>query len=117
MASPLRGQIVWLNFSPHAGFEQAGRRPAVVLSDRTYHQNTNYVIACPITSRIRGFSNEVRLPENGVIKGAVLCDQIRSLDRHARKIEPIGMLDDKTFNEIQEKIAVLLGIDQLYIQS
>ena len=81
-----RGDLVWLSFTPHAGHEQAGphcqgsRRPALVLSPRAYHQKTGYALVCPITSRLEGYPFEVLLPEGLPIEGAVLADQIKSVD-------------------------------------
>ncbi len=72
MAAPERGDLVWLSFTPHAGHEQAGRRPALDLSPRAYHQKTGYALVCPIT---KGYPFEVVLPKGLPIQGAVLADQ------------------------------------------
>ena len=81
---PDRGDIVWLDFSPHAGHEQAGRRPALVLSPVEYNQNTGLALLCPITSSVKGYPFEVSLPFTYPITGVVLADQVRSLDWRVR---------------------------------
>ena len=83
MATPDRGDLVWLDFDPQAGREQAGRRPALVLSPRAYHQHTPYAVVCPITTRVKGYPFEVVLPAGLPIAGAVLADQVESIDRRA----------------------------------
>jgi mRNA interferase MazF len=77
---PGRGDLVWLQFTPQAGHEQAGHRPAVALSPRGYNQKTGLVLFCPVTSQVKGYPFEVKLPDGLPIKGAVLCDQVKSLD-------------------------------------
>jgi mRNA interferase MazF len=77
---PDRGDVVWLEFDPQAGHEQAGHRPAVVLSPRAYNQKSGLALFCPITSRIKGYPFEVVLPPDLPVQGAVLCDQVKSLD-------------------------------------
>jgi len=109
VAAPDRGDLVWLTFTPQAGREQAGRRPAIVLSPRAYHQKAPYALVCPITSRIKGYPFEVVLPEGLPITGAVLVDQLRSIDRNARTIEPIARAPEAVIDEIQAKLAPLLG--------
>lgn len=109
MAAPERGDLVWLSFTPYAGREQAGRRPALVLSPRTYDQKTGYVLVCPITSRIKGYPFEVILPEGLPIRGAVLADQIKSVDRHARTIEIVGRVPETIVIEVRNRLWPLLA--------
>ena len=109
MAAPERGDLVWLSSTPHAGHEQAGRRPALVLSPRAYHQKTGYALVCPITSRIKGYPFEVILPEGLPIQGAVLADQIKSVDRHARAIEIVGRAPETTVTEVRNRLWPLLA--------
>ncbi len=78
--APERGDLVWLVVDPQAGHEQAGRRPALVLSPATYNSLVSLSLFCPITSRIKGYPFEVILPDSAPIAGCVLSDQIRSLD-------------------------------------
>ena len=80
MAAPDRGDLVWIDFNPQSGHEQAGRRPALVLSPRAYHQEDAYAIVCPITTRVKGYPFEVVLPEGLPIAGVVLADQVKSVD-------------------------------------
>src|SRR5438874_3778944 len=82
--APDRGDLVWLEFNPQAGHEQAGRRPALVISPRTYNRRVGLALFCPITSQVKGYPFEVVLPEGLKAQGAILCDQIKSLDWRAR---------------------------------
>ncbi len=110
MAAPERGDLVWLDFDPQAGREQAGRRPALVLSPRSYHQLTSLVIVCPITSNRRGYPFEVALPEGLPIQGVVLADHVKSLDRHARRIEPVGRVPEAIVEDVAAKILPLITL-------
>lgn len=110
MAAPDRGDLVWLDFPPHAGREQVDRRPAIVLSPRRYHQLTPYVVVCPITSRIKGYPFEVVLPRGLPVSGAVLADQLKSLDRHARRIERAGSAPAEVMTEIHNRLRALLSL-------
>lgn len=108
MAAPARGDLAWITFSPDAGHEQSGRRPAIVISPREYHQKTTFAVVCPITSTVKGYPFEVPLPAECAISGAVLSDQIKSIDRHARKIEVIGRAPERIMDEITAKLKALL---------
>jgi mRNA interferase MazF len=110
MDLPDRGSLVWLLFSPHAGREQGGRRPAIVLTTRGYHELSDLAIVCPVTSRERGWSTEVKLPPGLPISGVVLVDHIRSIDRDARKLEKIGEVPESVMEEITAKLAPLVGL-------
>jgi len=96
---PERGDIAWLQFSPQAGHEQAGTRPALVISPRAYNRKVGLALFCPITSQVKGYPFEVLLPPDLEVKGAVLSDQIKSLDwqvrraRHACTVPP-AILED-----------------------
>jgi mRNA interferase MazF len=84
---PDRGDLVWLDFNPQAGREQAGRRPALILSARAYNTASGLAMACPITSRVKGYPFEVPLPSGGRIGGVALADHLRCIDwreRHAQ---------------------------------
>ena len=105
---PDRGDAVWLTFDPQAGHEQAGRRPAVVLSPRVYNSRTGLAIFCPITSQTKGYPFEVALPDGLPVGGVVLADQIRSLDWHARHAARICELPSETTDEVLGKLAPLL---------
>jgi mRNA interferase MazF len=110
MDLPERGDLIWLLFSPHAGSEQAGRRPGIVLSPRIYHEHSSLAIVCPITSRERGRLTEVKLPPGLPVSGVVLVDRIRSIDRKARKLEIIGPAPQTVLDEIGARLAPLVGL-------
>ena len=85
--APDRGDLVWIDFEPHAGHEQAGRRPGLVLSPRAFNERLDRMWACPITSTVRDSPFEVRLPPDCPIRGVVLVDQLRVFDLTARKVK------------------------------
>lgn len=107
--APDRGDLIWLEFTPHAGIEQAGRRPALVVSPRAYNELTGYALVCPITSRVREQAFEVALPPDSPIAGVVLSDQLRSLDWKARFARPIGQAGSTVVEEVQAKLLTLVG--------
>jgi mRNA interferase MazF len=109
VAAPQRGDLVWIDFDPQAGREQAGRRPAIVLTPRAYHQATSFAVVCPITSRQKGYPFEVMLPEGLAVAGVVLADQVKSIDRNTRRIEIVDRAPDQVIEEVMAKIAALLG--------
>ena len=86
--TPERGDIIWLDFSPQTGHEQAGRRPALVLSPASYNRVFGLALVCPITSRSKGFLWEVPVPAGLSISGVILTDQVRSLDWKQRNGDP-----------------------------
>jgi mRNA interferase MazF len=106
---PNRGDLVWLTFTPQAGHEQAGRRPAVVVSPRAYNQRVTLALVCPVTSQAKGYPFEVVLPASLQLAGVVLADQVKSLDWRARKAELVGRLPTKTLREITQKLWTLIG--------
>jgi mRNA interferase MazF len=106
---PDRGDAVWLTFEPHAGHEQAGRRPAVVISPKQYNGLSGLALLCPVTSQIKGYPFEVLLPPGLPIEGAVLSDQVRSLDWRARKVSRICGLPRGTIEEVVGKLEVLVS--------
>jgi mRNA interferase MazF len=101
--------VIWVDFSPQAGHEQSGRRPALVLSPRNYNERSSVALACPITSRIRDWPFEVRLPSDGPVTGVVLADQIRSLDWRARGATIAGRVPRTVLADVQEKVRLLLA--------
>ena len=106
---PDAAHIVWLTFSPQAGHEQAGRRPALVLSPRRYNERTGLALLCPITSRIKGYPFEVALPAAGTVRGVVLADQIKSLDWRARDVRFEAEASAELVFEVRQKLGVLLN--------
>ena len=105
---PERGDIVWLQFNPQAGHEQSGLRPALVISPEAYNAKVGLAIFCPITSKIKGYPFEVLLPKRMKISGAVLADQIKSLDWRARKAKKLTRLPGDAMKEVFAKIRPLL---------
>lgn len=106
---PKRGDVVWLAFDPQAGHEQAGRRPALVLSPETYNAKVGLALFCPITSQKKGYPFEVDLPVGSNVSGVVLADQVKSLDWRARDATLICELPAKTIAEALEKLGTLLS--------
>jgi mRNA interferase MazF len=106
---PDRGDIVWITFNPQAGHEQAGRRPALVLSPEAYNRKVRLAIFCPITSQIKNYSFEVLIPRDLTIEGAILSDQVKSLDWKIRQAEFECKLPAPTLNEVLQKPGVLIG--------
>lgn len=107
---PDRGSLVWLDFTPQAGSEQAGRRPAIVLTPEAFHRRSRLAVVCPITSRIKGWPMEVLLPPGLPVSGVVLTDHVRSVDRDARRLEIIGSAPAAVVDEIAAKLGPLLGL-------
>ena len=103
-----RGDVVWIDFDPEAGHEQAGRRPALVLSPAYYNRRANLAIICPITNKVKGYPFEVVIPLGLGVTGAVLSDQARNLDWKARNAEPITRLPSSFVGEVLKKLRTLL---------
>lgn len=99
-------------FDPQAGHEQAGRRPAIVLSPGSYNGRTSLGLFCPVTSQIKNYPFEVLLPSDLPIAGVILADQVKSFDWRARKTEVIGRLPESTLREVLAKLALLLQLQQ-----
>jgi mRNA interferase MazF len=105
---PESGDIVWITFNPQAGHEQAGRRPALVLSPAAYNGKVGLAILCPITSQVKGYPFEVSIPDGLAVSGAILSDQVKSLDWQERKAEFGCKLPANTFNEVVQKLTTLI---------
>ena len=108
MDLPDEGDLVWLNFSPHAGHEQASRRPGLVLSPVNYHRRSNYAVVCPITSNTKPYPYKVALPPGLAIAGVVLADQAKSIDRHSRDLKIVGKAPADVLNEVRSRLASLI---------
>jgi mRNA interferase MazF len=108
---PERGEVVWLTFTPQAGHEQAGRRPALVLSPAAYNGKVGLALLCPITRQAKGYPFEVALPTSVRIEGVILADQVKSLDWRARQAERVGRVPAATLDEVTQKVLTLLGSD------
>ena len=105
---PARGDLLWLQFNPRAGREQAGHRPALVISPSSYNRRVGLAVCCPVTSRVRGYPFEVLLPKGLGVEGAVLADQIKSLDWRVRKARRIGGVPTEVLQETVGKILALV---------
>lgn len=105
---PERGDIVWIDFNPTRGHEQAKTRPALVVSPRLYNGNGTLALLCPITSQVKGYPFEVLCSGNKVT-GTILTDQVRSMDWHIRPVRFIERVKSSTLEEVLEKIALLVG--------
>jgi mRNA interferase MazF len=106
---PKRGDIVRLDFSPQAGHEQAGPRPALVISPQAYNEKVGLAIVCPITNQTKGYPFEVQLPQGLACTGVVLADQVKSLDWRARKTSFFVSAPTDTIKAVLAKIALLIG--------
>ena len=105
---PHRGDIIWLDFNPRIGREQAGHRPAIVISPKQFNSLSSLVFVCPITSKIKGFSFEVLLIEEMQTKGVVLIHHLRSIDWKTRGIKFVEQAPISVIEEICAKLKPLL---------
>jgi mRNA interferase MazF len=106
---PAAGDLIWLAFDPQAGHEQAGRRPALVLSPKSYNQKSGLALVCPVTNQIKGYPFEVQVPRGCGVTGVILADQVKSLDWKVRQAERIGPVPPPTLDEVLARLAPLLG--------
>ena len=104
---PDAGDIVWVSFDPQAGHEQAGHRPAVVLSPAAYNGKTGLMVCCPMTTQIKNYPFEVFI--GGTPPNAVLADQVKSLDWRSRDAKPKGRVSPEQLAEVRAKIHALIG--------
>lgn len=107
---PERGDLVWLSFDPQAGHEQAGRRPALVLSPASYNRLSGLMLASPLTTRAKGYPFDVPLPEGLPVSGVVQSDQVRSLDWSQRRAERIAKAPAAVLAQVLERVGLLLGL-------
>src|SRR5512140_3572521 len=105
---PESGDVIWLEVSPQAGHEQAGHRPALVLSPSRYNGRTGMMICCPMTSQIKGYPFEVVVSGNP--PSAILSDQGKSLDWRARRAKRKASVDATILDEVRGKLGALIGI-------
>ena len=104
---PDAGEIVWIDFTPQTGHEQAGRRPALVLSPAAYNGKTSLMICCPLTTQIKDYPFEVLV--GGTPPNAVLADQVKSIDWRCRDAKPKGRVSAEQLAEVRAKIHALIG--------
>ncbi len=107
---PDAGDLIWFSFSPQAGREQAGRRPALVLSPRSYNAKTSLCLVCPVSSHAKGYPFEVVLPGGSPVTGVILSDHLKSADWQERQAEFIGMSPAAVVQEVRAKVRPLLGM-------
>jgi mRNA interferase MazF len=107
---PDAGDLIWLDFTPQAGREQASRRPAVVLSPRSYNEKTSLAVVCPITSHAKGYPFEVAVPLGSRIAGVILSDHLKNLDWRQRQAQKAGKIPRSLLDQVRARVAALLGI-------
>ena len=106
---PERGDAVWITLDPQAGHEQAGRRPALVLSPKAYNARVGLALLCPITSQVNGYPFEIALPDGLAVRGVVLADQVKNLDWQARKAAQICVVPADTLVRVFSRLNALLA--------
>lgn len=106
---PEAGDVVWLEFDPQAGHEQAGHRPALVLSPSAYNVKKGLMVCCPLSTRIKGYPFEVLTDVDGQ-PGVVLSDQVKSLDWRVRKAKKKGAVPEAVLQDVRAKLKALLQI-------
>ena len=109
--TPKQGDVVWLDFNPQKGHEQAGRRPALVLSSSRYNKATGLMVCCPMTNRVKGYPFEVLMEGVRGVSGVALADQIKNLDWQARRAERKGRVTKKVLVEALTKAKALLEME------
>ena len=107
---PDAGDLIWIDFTPQAGHEQAGRRPALVLSSALYNGKVGLALVCPITSQVKGYPFEVALPAGLKVGGVVLSDHVKNLDWTARGAQKSDVAPAAVMTAVRARIAAVLGI-------
>ena len=107
---PDAGDLIWLDFTPQAGREQSGRRPALFLSPRAYNTKTSLAVVCPVTSHSKGYPFEVPLPPGGKISGVVLSDHLKNLDWRQRHAIRAGKVAASILETVRERMVILLEL-------
>lgn len=105
---PDRGDLVWLQFNPQSGHEQAGKRPALVISPAAYNGKVGLSLLCPVTSKVKGYPFEVIIPQDLPVEGVILSDQVKSLDWQSRQATLICKIPDETLAEVISKMELLI---------
>lgn len=98
--APLRGDVVILDFNPQAGHEQAGTRPALVISADIFNATTGFIVACPITNQVKKYPFEVPVTGSQQTTGVVLSDQFKSLDWRSRRARTVDSVDPATVDAV-----------------
>lgn len=107
---PDEGDLIWLDFDPQMGHEQAGRRPALVLSSWRFNAKASLAFVCPITSHVKGYSSEVPLPAGMQVAGVILCSHLRSVDWRVRNPKFIAKAPADVLVRVREIVAAIAGI-------
>jgi len=105
---PSKGDLIWLSFNPQTGHEQSGHRPAIVISPKEYNEKVGLALCCPITSKIKNYPFEVRISIKNKIDGAILSDQVKSLDWITRNAQFIAKAPKGIIEEIKNKLVLLI---------
>lgn len=105
---PDRGDLVWLDFDPQAGHEHSGRRPAFVISPKSYNKKTRLMLCCPVTTQVKGYPFEVAVEGVTGVRGVILADQVKSLAWLVRRAEKRGKVTSEVLEEVVLKIRALL---------
>jgi len=106
---PDRGDVIWITLHPQSGHEQAGRRPAVVLSPAAYNGKVGLAVLCPVTRQAKGYPFEVHIPGGLNVQGVILADQIKNLDWRARRADFACQLPEATIAEVLRRLNTLLA--------
>jgi mRNA interferase MazF len=105
---PDRGDFVWISLNPTAGHEQAGRRPALVMTPKSYNRKTGLCILCPATRQAKGYAFEVAIEGGDGSSGVVLADHLRNVDWRARNVQFIHRVSDSELSEVVARLEALL---------
>lgn len=105
---PRRGDVIWISFNPREGHEQAGLRPALVLSPQSYNRKVGLAILCPLTNEVKGYPFEVAVPYGLKATGVILSDQVKSMDWRARKASLLCSIPEETVRHVLNKLGTLL---------
>jgi mRNA interferase MazF len=106
---PDAGDVVWLQFNTQAGHEQAGHRPALVVSPQSFNRSSGMAVFCPLTTKIKGYPFEV-LEEIEGETSAILVDQVRAMDWSARSAKFKARVSNESLQEVRGKLAALIGL-------
>jgi mRNA interferase MazF len=106
---PALGDIVKLDFDPTLGREQAGYRPALIITEQQFNQATRLALACPITSKVKGFNLEVILPDGLITTGVILTFQVKTIDWLERQVKYVESLPTEVMAEVTAKLQTLIG--------
>ena len=107
---PDAGDVVWIDFTLQVGHQQAGRRPAVVLSPRIYNDRAGLAVLCLVTTQVKNYQFEVQLPAGSKIRGAILADHLKSVDWRQRRAEKFARIPPVILDQVRQRIAVLIGL-------